>query len=303
MANLSVYQKFYKLNTTDELVKKFQETLMLSNKTYSYFVDWGKVKEHVQKYDYEINILNYLVGVPDPRIKLKEIIEKNPEVLPVLPLIIAVRDLGISVIEDPSKPSETLKEFNFEKKDKLSNGEIETILSFCDKAGILNLFSGFKIKNLKDFLLGVETGIDTNARKNRSGEAMETLVDPILNTIKGITVIKQKTFGFLEDKHKIKIPERLRNRKFDYVVIAKTKYFNIEVNYYDGQGSKPQEIVDSYTNRKKELGSENWIFIWLTDGVGWKQGTHQMTNAFNDMEYILNIDFARKGILQEILKI
>jgi len=156
---------------------------------------------------------------------------------------------------------------------------------------------------LRDFLLGVETGIDTNARKNRSGNAMESLVDPILNGIEEISMFKQKTFKYLKEEKNIDIPERLLNRKFDYVIIYKNKYFNMEVNYYDGQGSKPQEIVDSYTNRKNELSREKWNFIWLTDGVGWKTGTNQINNAFKDMDYVLNVEFARKGVLREILKV
>ncbi|MDD4980940.1 MAG: type II restriction endonuclease [Candidatus Omnitrophica bacterium] len=301
MAKLSVYKKFYKINTIDELVSKFQETLMVSNKTFSYFVDWDKVKENVKKYDYEINILNYLVGTSDAKTKLKEILKKNPEVLPVIPLIIAVRDFEISIIGDPVRPSETLASFDFNKKNRLGDEEIEKIATFSDEAGILNLFSELKIRNLRDYLLGVETGLDTNARKNRSGTAMEALVNPILDKIKGIKVFKQKTFRYLKDKENMDIPQRLLNRKFDYVIITKKGCFNMEVNYYDGQGSKPQEIVDSYTNRKTELTKENWGFIWITDGVGWSSGTNQITNAFNDMEYVLNIEFARKGILEDIL--
>lgn len=301
MAKLSCYQKFYRLDSLDEVVKKFQDTLMVSNKTFAYFVDWEKVKDNVKKYDYEINILNYLVGSNDPKAKLKEILRKNCEILPVLPLIIAVRDSEISVITNPEEPLETLKRFNFEKKTELSDNEINEIILFCERSGILKLFLEFKIKNLKDYLLGVEAGIDTNARKNRSGTAMESLVDPILKGIEGIRVFKQKTFKYLREKENIAIPERLLNRKFDYVIISKNVFFNMEVNYYDGQGSKPQEIVDSYTNRKNELSKEGWNFIWLTDGLGWKQGNHQIRNAFNDMDYVLNIEFARSGILKEIL--
>ncbi len=302
MANLSVYKKFYKLNTVNNLVKIFQDTLMISNKTFSYFVSWEKVNKNVQKYDYEINILNYLVGTADPKAKLKEILKKNPEVLPVLPLIIAVRNLEIAVIEDSESPSGTVKEYDFTKKDKLSNEEVDDIAIFCEKAGILNLFSVFKIKNLKDYLLGLEAGIDTNARKNRSGSAMESLIDPILKDIKDIKVIKQKTFKYLKKQEGIKIPERLLNRKFDYAIVFNKKCFNMEVNYYDGQGSKPQEIVDSYTNRRNELVKIGWNFIWLTDGIGWKSGANQLTNAFQDMEFILNLEFAHKGILEAILK-
>ena len=130
---------------------------------------------------------------------------------------------------------------------------------------------------------------------------MESLINPILDKIKGVKIIKQKAFKYLEEKEKIKIPQKLSNRKFDYVIINKDKYFNMEVNYYDGQGSKPQEIVDSYINRRNELVKEGCGFIWLTDGVGWRGGTNQITNAFNDMEYVLNIEFARKGILERIV--
>lgn len=302
MANIPIYKKFYVFNSVDELVGKFQETLMVSNKTFSYFVDWKKVKENVKKYEYEINILNYLVGTSDAEIKLKEILKKNPEVLPVIPLIIAVRGLEISIIEDPSMPSEALTTFYFNKRDSLSEDEIDEIITFSAKSGILSLFSDFRIKSLKDYLLGVETGIDTNARKNRSGAAMESLITPILNKIKGIKIFKQKTFKFFKENENMDIPARLLNRKFDYVIISNDKLFNMEVNYYDGKGSKPQEIVDSYTNRKNELDKEKWGFIWLTDGIGWKGGTSQITNAFNDMEYVLNIEFARKGILKEILR-
>jgi len=301
MANLAVYQKFYQVGNIEELVRKFQETLMISNKSYTYFVDWEKIKVNVKKYEYEINILNYLVGASDPKAKLREILGKNPEVLPALPLIIAVRDLEISVIEDPTRPSETVKSFNFNKRDNITKEEIESIVDFCGLSGVLNLFADFKIKNLRDYLLGLETGMDTNARKNRSGDAMESLIEPILDKIKGIKIIRQKTFKHLKEKENMSIPQKLLNRKFDYVIITNDKKFNLEVNYYDGQGSKPQEIVDSYTNRKNELSGAKWGFIWLSDGIGWKKGAHQITNAFNDMDYVLNIEFASKGILNEII--
>ncbi|MDD4907452.1 MAG: type II restriction endonuclease [Candidatus Omnitrophica bacterium] len=302
MANLEVYQKFYKVGNVEELISKFQETLMISNKSFAYFVDWRKVKANIKKYEYEINILNYLVGVSEPKVKLREILFKNPEVLPVLPLIIAVRDLEIAVIEDPVRPSETLKKYDFNKKNNLSKEEVDDVVNFCHSSGVLNLFIDLKIKNLRDYLLGLETGIDTNARKNRSGDAMESLISPILDRIKDIKVIKQKTFKYLKEEEGIDIPQKLLNRKFDYVIITNDKKINLEVNYYDGQGSKPQEIVDSYINRNNELLGAKWGFIWLSDGMGWKKGLHQMTNAFNDMDYVLNIEFARKGILNEIIK-
>ncbi len=90
--------------------------------------------------------------------------------------------------------------------------------------------------------------------------------------------------------------------KFDYAVKTTGGWFNIEVNFYSGQGSKPQEIVDSYINRNNELKQSKWQFIWITDGMGWKSGVNQLSKAFKEMDYVLNISFAKSGMLQEILK-
>lgn len=36
-----------------------------------------------------------------------------------------------------------------------------------EKSGIINLFKDKKIKNLVDYTIGVEVGLDSNGRKNR----------------------------------------------------------------------------------------------------------------------------------------
>ena len=110
--------------------------------TFSYFCDWGKIKKNVEKYKYEINILNYLVGAKDVKAKLQEILKKNPETLKIIPLIIAVRDLDIAVMKDPEKPLETLSKYNFIRK-RLTDADIKNIVSFCEDSGIIALFLGF----------------------------------------------------------------------------------------------------------------------------------------------------------------
>lgn len=302
LRDLLLYKKYLKFDALEEMIKEFQSTLLESNMTFSYFCDWDKIKKNVERYTYEINTLNYLVGAANPKDKLKEILKKNPETLKVIPLIIAVRDLDIVVIRDPEKPMETLTKYDFAKK-LPSDADIKDIISFCEESGVLALFSDFRIKDLRDYLVGVETGLDTNARKNRSGSAMESLISPILNKIKGIKIYSQSKFGKLAEKFNISIDEGLKVRKFDYAVVFGKKRYNIEVNYYSGQGSKPQEIVDSYINRNNELKRSGWQFIWITDGVGWKSGTNQLSKAFREMDYVLNISMAKQGILNDILKV
>jgi len=74
-----------------------------------------------------------------------------------------------------------------------------------------------------------------------------------------------------------------------------------EVNYYAGAGSKPEEIVDSYINRKNELLDSGWKFIWITDGNVWKGSESQLLKAFNEMDFVMNINFINQGILKKAL--
>jgi len=148
--------------------------------------------------------------------------------------------------------------------------------------------------------------MDTNARKNRSGKAMEMLLAPEMQRLSKkykFNVLQQKNFKNIEKIHpNIKIPNELKDRKFDFVFIKNKKCVNIEVNYYAGSGSKPQEIVDSYINRMHELKDAGWEFIWITDGDGWLTGKNQIHKAFEKQDYVLNINFVRKGVLEAIIK-
>lgn len=194
--------------------------------------------------------------------------------------------------------------FNFDPKDAYTEEEIEKIVGFCEKAKITDLLS--TIKTLDDYLLGVEVGLDTHARKNRSGKAMEILIYPVLERIKekgyATTIIYQKQFEYLERTYNIPIPEKLRSRRFDIVCLKESKQICIEINYFSDTGSKPQEIVDSYIKRQNELKEAGWEFIWITDGPGWKNQRNQISKGFREIDFILNLYFVKKGLLEEILK-
>lgn len=302
MANLKVYKAALGLNNLDEILNAFRESLLDTNKSFNYFVDWQKIRGNVEKFNVEINILNSLIGSKDIKTDLSNILIKYPEILPVFPLLIAVRKSEINVIDDSNNLS---KSFPFKKQPHLSKEEIREIIHFCDRSGVLNLFTDFKIKNMKDYLLGVEVGIDTNARKNRSGIAMELAVKPTMEALKRdfseIDIEFQKTFKFIAKKYDAPLSLNLANRKSDFVIRKGQTFINVEVNYFDGQGSKPQEIVDSYINRQTELYKVGWKFVWITDGRGWKEGTNQIKKGFAEVDYLLNSSFAKNGVLKEII--
>jgi type II restriction enzyme len=303
MANLDIYNRILKINEVGELLGEFCRTLVDTNTSYDYFVEWDKIKRNVSRINAEICLLNSLIGSKDVEGELSSLLARYPETIVVFPLIIAVRKLTnscIKVIEEGSVQS-----YEFKRKTKFSPSEISRIVNFSKKSGILALFSDFRIKDLRDYLLGVEVGMDTHARKNRSGKAMELALKPFLDNLKsripGIEVISQKNFEYISDKYGVPIPEALTDRKFDFVIKKKDSFVNIEVNYYSGSGSKPQEIVDSYINRQNELKNAGWGFIWVTDGIGWPSQLNQIRVAFQHIDFLLNLNFASRGMLYEIV--
>jgi type II restriction enzyme len=296
MKEIGLYQEILDKSTLEDILDAFINSLSDPQRTFNYFVDWEKVRRNVERYKVEIGILGSLVGSKNIEKEMAEILLKYPEVLPVFPLIIAVRDLKIGVSE-----LDITKEFSFKQR-KLSSSEIDSLLEFCKRTGIVDVFS--EIKNLKDYLLGVEIGMDTNARKNRSGSTMELmLAEPlkILSQQYGFQLFSQKQFKIFE-KLGYSYPKNLKERKFDFALIGDNFFINIEANIYGGTGSKPQEIVDAYINRQKDLNSAGWTLIWITEGSGWAGQENQLRKGFEEIDYILNLNFVKKGLLERIIK-
>jgi type II restriction enzyme len=301
MAKLKPYKRILNLNSVDELAKLFVDTLVPTNMTYEYFVNWEKVKKRVNKFNVEINILNSLIGSQNITEDFSKLLAQYPETLSVIPLIIAIRTNRFEILDSPDKT----RSFSLKKKRVLATEEIANITYFCKKTGILALFSDVKLKNLRDYLLGVEVGMDTNARKNRSGTAMESLVYPMIAILReqfeDLEIIPQKKFQYIAKNYAADVPLALSDRKFDFALKHRNRFINVEVNFYSGGGSKPQEIVDSYINRQNELKTAQWVFIWITDGPGWRTGVNQIKVGFEKIDYLLNLNFLKKGILKEIL--
>jgi type II restriction enzyme len=251
-----------------------------------------------------LNILNSLIGTKDFYNEFRNIIIKYPEVLPVIPLLLAVREIKLKIIKDFVDEKSDIFVFNFNPR-KLNKIEIEELLNFFEKTGLKDFFENFANKSLIDYLTGIEVGLDTHARKNRSGDAMEILLKPIIEKIndkmnKKYNILFQKKFKELK-KFDLKVPSSLLNRKADFILFNNRKVLNIEVNFYSGTGSKPQEIVNSYINRQDELLKNNFKFIWITDGEGWKGQINQIKYGFERINYLLNLHFVRKGFLEYIL--
>ncbi|MGB9863861.1 MAG: type II restriction endonuclease [Candidatus Saccharicenans sp.] len=302
---LEPYREVYKLKESAAVKNLFFNTLIETNHDFRFFVDWSKVKANVEKYKIELSILNSLIKHKDFENTLKDILFRYPEVLPCFPLLIAVREQKFNLIDDFMSKNFEFLDYDFTPR-KLNEMEINKIVKFVCQTGLKDFFMNLSTASLQDYLMGIEVGLDTNARKNRSGKVMETLIENLiqkcLDQLKIRKLIKQKNFFVLE-KMEISVPKELKNRKADFILLKEpSKVINIEANFYNVTGSKPQEIVDSYINRQEELKKAGFHFIWVTDGYAWKKGQNQLNKAFDKIDYLLNTKFVRDGLLIKILE-
>jgi len=298
-----IYLEFFDFSSLEDLVNKFQNSIIVTNRTADFFVDWSKVRENAENLRVELSLMNSLIGSDSFETDFKDLVKKYPEAVRTIPILIAVRDLEFPVIIDFFESERGVRDLDFNKSRgmHLSDEEAEIYYRFVKNSGLWVLFES--VKNLYDYVFGVEVGMDTNARKNRSGKAMEQLLKPLIEKSAkdvGARCLYQRKFRDVGLYGRV--PASLSNRKTDFIVYTSDRFVNIEVNYYSGAGSKPEEIVDSYINRKNELKANGWDFIWITDGNVWRGSESQLTKAFQNMDYVFNISFSNRGLLKAALK-
>lgn len=305
MSQLKLYKEFFGFNSVTDIRKGFQKSLVATNRSYSFYVDWKKVKKNIDKIKTELGLLDSLIGSTDLKNDFIKLVKKYPEVVKVLPLLLAIRELSFEVIESFDVQTTDVVALSFKKKhgENIKPNEIAAYWKLIEKSGSSEVFSF--IKSFRDYILGVEVGMDTNARKNRSGTAMELILAPLIEQIStdlNLQLYSQKKFRFLEPELGIDFPDLIHNKKFDFLLCKDTKPFNIEVNYFAGAGSK-LEIINSYIDRQSKLKRVNGGFALITDGQAWNGNiSNELDSGLESLDFVLNLSFVRKGFLNEILK-
>jgi len=266
---------------------------------YSYYIDFPKVHKNVDKIKVELNILNSLVGSTNIEVDFDALINRYPEILKCIPLLLAVRGNEIYAIDGDGE-----FRYNFIKR----NYCIEQYKVLMRKTGLFNLLEKHIINNLVDYATGVETGLDSNGRKNRGGKQMESLVEAHLKKsglIKDETYFKEMKIGDVEIKWGINLSalsnEGKTVKRFDFVVKVESVIYCIEVNFYTSGGSKLNETARSYKNIALESRDiEGFEFVWFTDGIGWNSAKNNLAETFSVMEHIYNIADLDDGVMQRI---
>ena len=268
---------------------------------YKYYVDFDKVFANVEAIKIPLNILNSLIGSKNIEQEFGDILRKYPETLKCIPILLAKRELEIMAMDEEGQFS-----FDFNRM----NYAVSDYTKFMRKTGLFDLMENHIVNNLVDYATGVETGLDSNGRKNRGGHLMENLVESYLikaGLIKGETYFKEMYIHEIESKWGIDLSSISNNggaeKRFDFVVKGKDTIYGIETNFYSSNGSKLNETARSYktiTLETKNLGY--FKFVWFTDGCGWNSARNNLKETFDVLEDLYSIADLEDGIIENRLK-
>lgn len=258
-----------------------------------------KIYRDADKYKVELNILNSLIGSKQIEEDFKNIILRYPETLNAIPLLLAVRSNEIYIKD---KTNEYLFKFN-----KMVYS-IDDYIMFMKNTGLFDLLQNHIINNLYDYVLGVEVGLDSNARKNRGGHIMEDLVEEYIKKAgyqKDINYFKEMYLTDIEKKWNLDLSEMSGNnistKRFDFVIKTNNQVYAIETNFYAAGGSKLNETARSYKLLAEESKKvDNLTFIWITDGLGWKDAKRNLEETFNVLPTLYNISDLDNGVLNRL---
>ena len=262
---------------TKEEFNVFISQLRETNATLDFYCDFPKITKNVADIEISLNTLNYLIGKEDLRTAVQALWNRDKRVFEVMDILIATRKKDDKKYIDNDGSMHSIHSLF---------SSVSGVIKFIEDTGLDNVFKNKEIKDLVDYVFGVETGLDTNARKNRSGEITETLVARIFDNA-GVTYRQQVSSKEFPD-----ISDALGadQKVFDFVIEATDKTYLIEVNFYSGGGSKLNEVARSYTELAPKInGVSGFEFVWITDGEGWNSAKNKLEEAFATIPSIYNL--------------
>ena len=262
---------------TKEEFKTFMTQLLETNANLGFYTDFAKCHDNVNKIAMRLNALNYLIGKDDIAAAVHDLWKENPQVFTTLDILIGVRAKDKKLSFNRESEIQLIEEFFT---------SAEGVVEFIQDTGLEKVFRNKQITNLVDYVFGVEVGLDTNARKNRSGHIMEERVASILT---------KANVPFRQEVYSREFPEVYQalgvdSKRFDFVVAKPAKTYLMEVNFYSGGGSKLNEVARAYAELAPKVNAcEGYEFVWVTDGKGWESAKGKLEEAFYTIPSIYNL--------------
>lgn len=266
---------------------KFMSQLQETNQTLDFFCNFDKIAANVDNIKLSLCMLNSMIGTNDLRRSVETIWNRDRSAFSVMDILIAVRSEGKKVVLNSAGDCIILDELFT---------SIDGVMEYLEETGLADLFRQKKINDLVDYVFGIETGLDSNARKNRSGHVMEGMVARILDK-NGVRYRQEVYSSEWAEITKVLGDDE---KRFDFVIQTPKKTYLIEVNFYSGGGSKLNEVARSYSDIAPKINSvPGFEFVWITDGIGWKSAKNKLQEAYSIIPSIYNLT-SIKDFIQEV---
>jgi len=292
--------------SSEKRLEEFLSTLSITNRTPEYYVNWKKVDRETKKYELELNTLNYLIGKDDIYLEALRLFTRQPNLLKAIPSLIASRDKVLDILTIDNDDNMSFEQLNFKTIDA---SRIDDYMKFIEKSGLLKFLQRHANRSLVDYVYGVETGLDSNARKNRSGKTMEGILERYVSRISKEQKLEwkaQATAKFIKNEWGIEVPVDKSERRFDVAVYSKEKHkvWLLETNYYGGGGSKLKSVAGEFTELSQFVvtSDDDVEFVWVTDGQGWLTAHLPLAEAFSHITNVFNLEMLREGFLSELFR-
>lgn len=297
----------YQTLTSDERLNLFLKTLSITNRTPEYYVNWDKVERETKQYELELNTLNYLIGKENIYEETLRLFEQQPNLIKAIPSLIASRDKVLDILSIDDNDDMSFERLDFSKID---TERIEDYVIFAEDSGLLDFLQNKANRSLVDYVYGVEAGLDSNARKNRSGTTMEGILERHVSKLAselGLEWKAQATAAFIKEKWNVEVPVDKSERRFDVAVYSENnnKLWLIETNYYGGGGSKLKAVAGEFTELSQFVvqSKDDVEFVWVTDGQGWKTAHLPLSEAFGHIVNVFNLNMLKNNYLHDLFNL
>lgn len=254
----------------------FLSQLAETNFRLSDYVDFSKVSANVEPIAIKLHTLDYLIGRDDLGRAVDALWRNDKSVFGVLPILIAVHEAAQkkALIGNRCQPVGSF------------GRSAEDVVYFLEHTGLAALLRTRQIRSLTDYVFGVEAGLDTNARKNRSGKLMASIAKAVLADA-GIEYREEVSSAEFAT---VSAALGKDQKRFDFVIKTKRRTWLGETNFYSSGGSKLSEVARGYKNINAEISRcPGYQFVWVTDGVGWRTCKRTFFESYLTIPHLYNL--------------
>ncbi|CAM3186373.1 DpnII family type II restriction endonuclease [Leuconostoc rapi] len=298
---LNVFE--YRNLAINQRVDYFVSTLSNIEKFADYWVNFENVYKNIpQKIIPDLFTLDYLIG--KNQMEIEFFFRERPDLLTLVPFLLGIRkdkldqygNLSVQDIQEKYR-------LNFKC---INTKNMRAYFDFMTSSGLMQLLSHGLKKSVFDYSIGVQAGMDSNGRKNRSGKIGEKFLEEKLSAIASRNNLKwmgQSTSSKIKTEFGIDIEHIFKNRRFDGALYnpKKLKLTLFEINLFNASGSKSKSASTEFQTLRDRLAKTNHEFICITDGEGWISDKSHLQEALEYIGNVFNVSMVESGYIESIL--